>query len=110
MVYLPSDITSGSVHPDILYDDVISLPAYPVDRTNWPASLPIVPPPPPVALVMSQVGHSPPRSRLAVKQGPLLNLVSPKTVLAGTDSLLSQKDTWERMTVMKHGMYVWITK
>ena len=27
-----------------------------------------------------------------------------ETVLAGTDSRLSQKDTWERMTVMKQGM------
>lgn len=35
---------------------------------------------------------------------------SPKTVLAGTDSLLSQKDTWDRMTVMMQGRYVWITK
>lgn len=28
---------------------------------------------------------------------------SPNTVLAGTDSLLSQNDTWERMTVMMQG-------
>lgn len=35
---------------------------------------------------------------------------SPNTVLAGTDSLLSQNDTWERMTVMMQGRYVWITK
>ena len=35
---------------------------------------------------------------------------SPKTVLAGTDSRLSQKDTCERMTVMIQGRYVWITK
>lgn len=35
---------------------------------------------------------------------------SPKTVLAGTDSLLSQNETWERMTVMMQGRYVWITK
>lgn len=34
----------------------------------------------------------------------------PKTVLAGTDSLLIQKDTWERMTVMMHGVYIWIMK
>lgn len=34
----------------------------------------------------------------------------PNTVLAGTDSLLSQKDTWERITVIIHGKYVWITK
>ncbi|TNN65527.1 hypothetical protein EYF80_024205 [Liparis tanakae] len=30
---------------------------------------------------------------------------SPNTVLAGTDSLFSQKDTWERMTVMMHGSH-----
>lgn len=35
---------------------------------------------------------------------------SPNTVLAGTDSLFNQKDTWERMTVMMHGRYVWMTK
>lgn len=35
---------------------------------------------------------------------------SPNTVLAGTDSLFSQKDTWERITVMIHGKYVWMTK
>ena len=29
---------------------------------------------------------------------------SPKTVRAGTDSLLSQKETWDKMTVMKQGM------
>lgn len=34
----------------------------------------------------------------------------PNTVLAGTDSLFNQKDTWERMTVMMHGRYVWMTK
>lgn len=34
----------------------------------------------------------------------------PKTVRAGTDSLLIQKDTCERMTVMMQGMYVWIMK
>lgn len=28
----------------------------------------------------------------------------PKTVLAGTDSLLIQKDTWERMTVIMQGV------
>lgn len=35
---------------------------------------------------------------------------SPKTVLAGTDSRLSQKETWDRITVMMQGRYVWITK
>lgn len=34
----------------------------------------------------------------------------PKIILAGTDSLFIQKDTWERITVMMHGMYVWIIK
>lgn len=37
-------------------------------------------------------------------------LNSPNTVRAGTDSRLSQKETWDRMTVMKQGMYVWMTK
>lgn len=37
-------------------------------------------------------------------------LHSPKTVLAGTDSLFSQNDTWDRITVMKQGIYVWMTK
>lgn len=40
----------------------------------------------------------------------ILRLNSPKTVRAGTDSRLSQKDTWDSMTVMMHGRYVWITK
>lgn len=31
-------------------------------------------------------------------------LDSPKTVRAGTDSLLIQKETWARMTVMMQGM------
>lgn len=35
---------------------------------------------------------------------------SPNTVLAGTDSLFNQNDTCERMTVMMHGRYVWMTK
>ena len=43
---------------------------------------------------------------MAVDKGRSL----PNTVLAGTDSLFNQKDTWERMTVMMHGRYVWITK
>lgn len=33
---------------------------------------------------------------------PML-LDSPKTVRAGTDSLLSQKETWDRMTVIMQG-------
>lgn len=34
----------------------------------------------------------------------------PKTVRAGTDSRFSQKETWDRMTVIMQGRYVWITK
>lgn len=35
---------------------------------------------------------------------------SPKTVLAGTDSLFSQNDTCDKITVMMQGRYVWMTK
>lgn len=34
----------------------------------------------------------------------------PNTVRAGTDSLFIQKDTWERITVIMQGIYVWIMK
>lgn len=34
----------------------------------------------------------------------------PKTVRAGTDSLLIQNDTWERMTVIMQGVYICIMK
>lgn len=35
---------------------------------------------------------------------------SPKTVLAGTDSLFSQNDTCDKITVIMQGRYVWMTK
>lgn len=41
------------------------------------------------------------KERLTIQKTDL-----PNTVLAGTDSLFNQKDTWERMTVMIHGRYV----
>jgi hypothetical protein len=36
--------------------------------------------------------------------------VSPKDVLAGTASLLIQKDTQDRTTISVQGMYVWMVK
>lgn len=40
----------------------------------------------------------------------LCEVYIPKTVRAGTDSLFIQKDTWDRITVIMQGIYVWIMK
>lgn len=37
-------------------------------------------------------------------------VVIPNDVLAGTASLLIQKETQDRTTIILHGMYVWMVK
>lgn len=49
-------------------------------------------------------------SREAVQAWAMCEDYIPKTVRAGTDSLFIQKDTWERITVIMQGIYVWIMK
>lgn len=56
------------------------------------------------------VWHLPQRTCFGLNVKCAFRVVLPNDVLAGTASLLIQKDTQERTTIRVHGMYVWMVK